>query len=88
MEKKELRATRFEARIRKTHQRFGHISLDAIVGSYFGYRKPTTDFTSIVRPELASFGEYTPNISTPRLEQMLAALNKANEVKKLRRNAA
>ncbi|GLR73857.1 hypothetical protein BTO23_12845 [Aliivibrio sifiae] len=76
---------RFEQRVRKTHERFGYISLEAIAGSYFIYRKKPREFVSVRRTQLAPFSRTPSNVTQLRLNQMLGALNKANEVTRLRR---
>ncbi len=76
---------RFEQRVRKTHERFGYVSLEAITSSYFIYRKEALEFVPIKRTELVPFSRRPSNITQLRLNQMLGALNKANEVTRLRR---
>lgn len=85
---KDLRIKRFEQRLQKTHDRFGYISLEAIMSSYFTYRKQSTDFMSVKRVELLPFGMSAVNIPLERLEQLRRALHKANKVQKLKREAA
>lgn len=83
-----MRIKRFEQRLKKTHERFGYISLEAIASSYFSYRKEFNDFEPIKCAELQPFTTYTENIPFERLEQMRKALHKANKVQKLKREAA
>ncbi|MGF1807625.1 hypothetical protein L4C31_20490 [Aliivibrio sifiae] len=88
MSTKDLRIKRFEQRLQKTHDRFGYISLEAIVNSYFTHRKQSTDFMSVKRAELLPIGTSTANIPLERLEQLRRALHKANEAQKLKRYVA
>jgi hypothetical protein len=84
MSGRNLREKRFEQRLKKTHKRFGYVSLDAIVNGYFLYRKESDDFKSIKRSSLPIVNGSKGYLSLGRLEQLYKSLDKANEVRRLK----
>ena len=84
MSARNLRKKRFEQRLKKTYERFGYVSIDAIISSHFLYRKEFDDFKSIKRSSLSNICGSKGSLSLGRLEQLHNSLSKANEVKRLK----
>ncbi|OCH23182.1 hypothetical protein A6E04_04575 [Aliivibrio logei] len=73
---------RFADRLQKTYQRFGYVSLDSIVKSYYEHRTEYSNFTPFKQHDYVTVSYHKTAISPQRLNQMLSSLEKANAAKK------
>ncbi|MUJ24091.1 hypothetical protein GNP68_07955 [Aliivibrio fischeri] len=79
---KDCKIRRFEERLQKTYQRFGYVSLDSIVKSYYQCRAEYSDFTPYKQRDFVPVSYEKTKLSPQRLNQVLSSLEKANAVKK------
>ncbi|MBD1569714.1 hypothetical protein HC728_09845 [Aliivibrio sp. S10_S31] len=80
---KNCKTKRFEERLQKTYQRFGYVSLDSIVKSYYQCRTEYSDFIPYKQRDFIPVSHQRTQLSPQRLNQVLSSLEKANTAKKL-----